>query len=321
MEHDFGASWYQSALRLENDTRRKQLAKEFSSSTNDNTDSETADSKNKGPCSLVRDTCILLRFRASRHLRSLAFLAPRMAPIIAYALLLWSVYAGIGSKVATDPKAAQSLSGLFFVTVVLCGYGASPFVPSICLDRPIFYRDRADGYYGSGAYVLAKLVEDATTLLVASPLFSVIVFYGCELQGSFGVFFAVHFFASLVGVAIAYWSAAVSPNMAFACALLPAVVTICQFMSGYLIVFASIPAGWRWFYHINFIQYGFTALMMNQYAQQPSLVANGQLELYVPGGNVSGTDPGFCIAMLACITCATLLLTTITLIVLKHGSR
>ena len=136
---------------------------------------------------LVQDTATLLRFRGSRHLRSPGFLAPRMVGNIVYALLLWSVYAGVGSRAAIDAEAAQSLSGLFFATVVLSGYGASPFVPSMCLDRPIFYRDRADGYYGPGAYVLAKLIEDTAVLCAGSALFSVIVFYGCGLQGSFGV--------------------------------------------------------------------------------------------------------------------------------------
>ena len=40
--HDFGAVYMQSALRLENDTRRKQLvtaANEFSRSSNSSTDS------------------------------------------------------------------------------------------------------------------------------------------------------------------------------------------------------------------------------------------------------------------------------------------
>jgi len=277
-----------------------------------------------GLCNLPHATWTLLRFRGARHLCSFSFLAPRMGGPIFYALVLWSLFAGIGERASTDPAAAQSVSGLMFATVVLCGYEAAPFVPSISLDRPIFYRDRADGYYGSAAYVLAKLAEDAVVMAVTAVIYSVIVFYGCALSGSFAVFLGVRFFASMVGVALAYWSAAVSPTMASACAILPAIVTVGQFLSGYIITYGAMPAGWYWFYHINFLQYGLTALLNNQFedaAGQGNLLATQQLQTYNLAGDQLTQQPSFGIAMLAVVMAAVLVLTTVTLSVVNHGSR
>ena len=102
--------------------------------------SETKKTRRSPALRLAQDTATFLRFRGSRHLlHSHWFLALRMVGNIIYAQLLWSVYAGIGSSAAINAEAAQSLSRLFFAAVVLSGYGASPFVPSMCLDRPIFF--------------------------------------------------------------------------------------------------------------------------------------------------------------------------------------
>jgi len=328
---EFHGAYGKSPLCAENDRRMHDLVAlakpdpSHSSGSSSNSIATPTKYKSNGLWNLPHATWTLLRFRGSRHLRSVNFLAPRMAGPIFFALILWSLFAGVGKQAATDRIAAQSVSGLMFVTVVLCGYGASSFVPSMAMDRAIFYRDRSDGYYGSLAYALAKFIEDLITMFVTAVLCSVIVFYGCSLQGSFWVFLGVRFLSSMVGVTLAYWSAAVSPTVAFACALLPIVVTVCQFMSGFVIIYQSIPAGWIWFYRINFIQYGFTALVTNQFSdaagQGTNPIAAEQLKMYSLMGDELALQPGFCIGMLAITMVVTLLLTVVTLSVVKHGSR
>merc|ERR1719191_1281256 len=326
-EYDFAAAYRASPLCADNKHRMEQLLQSAREQHTTHTHIKTTSKTTTGGGSSCSDgsggnvlhaTWTLLRFRGASHLTSSKFLLPRVAPPIFYALVLWSLFAGIGTRAASgDIAAAQSVSGLFFVTVVLCGYGAAPFVPSIALDRPIFYRDRADGYYGSAAYVLAKLVEDAVAMLGAAVVYSLIVFYGCELQGSFGVFFGVRFLASMVGVALAYWSAAVSPDMASACALLPAVVTVCQFMSGFVIVYQAMPSGWEWFYRINFLQYGFAALMTNEFGGGGTGTA--QLQMYSLAGDGLAQDTGFCVGVQAAILVVVLVITIAALALVKHG--
>ena len=61
-------------------------------------------------------------------------------------------------------------------------------MPSLTLDRPLFYRELADGCYTPVTYYLAKFIEEAVLASFTSLLFGVIVFWACSLQGSFFVF-------------------------------------------------------------------------------------------------------------------------------------
>ena len=77
-------------------------------------------------------------------------------------------------------------------------------MPSITLDRPLFYRELADGCYSPVVYYLAKFVEEAVLASVTSLLFALIVFFSCSLQGSFLVFALVYFLTTMTGICLAY---------------------------------------------------------------------------------------------------------------------
>ena len=55
-----------------------------------------------------------------------------------------------------DAQSIQSTASLLYFVAALCGYGAAAFVPSLTLDRPLFYRELADGCYSPVVYYLAN---------------------------------------------------------------------------------------------------------------------------------------------------------------------
>eukprot|EP00913_Durusdinium_trenchii_P031832 g29810.t1 len=176
------------------------------------------------------------------HYRSGEFLGPRFGDKIFMSLLSLSLYWGIGSK--TDAQSIQSTAAVLYFFCALCGYGAAAFVPSLTLERALFYRERADGLYTGLTYYLAKFIEEAclTTLVcvVTSLVFSCAVFWAMELQGSFLVFAASYFLTTMVGIVLAYAVAAVAPNMEAANALLPTYVTTCLYFGGLFIVLLDL---------------------------------------------------------------------------------
>merc|ERR1712046_399410 len=104
----------------------------------------------------------------------------------------------------------------------------------------------------------------------------------------------------------------------FACALLPAVVTVCQFMSGFVIIYQAMPSGWEWFYRINFLQYGFTALMTNEFSGRSDGSAGiTQLQMYHLAGDGLALDTGFCLGVQVVILVAVLVITIVTLALVK----
>lgn len=94
--------------------------------------------------------------------------------------------------------------------------------------------------YSPLVYYLSKFIEEAFLCIFTSSLFSCIVFFGVQLQGSFWTFFAVYYLTTMNGITLAYAVAAVAPNMDAANALLPTLVTMWMYFGG-----AASFAGFR----------------------------------------------------------------------------
>eukprot|EP00746_Dinoflagellata_sp_MGD_P108399 gnl/MRDRNA2_/MRDRNA2_46302_c0_seq1.p1 gnl/MRDRNA2_/MRDRNA2_46302_c0~~gnl/MRDRNA2_/MRDRNA2_46302_c0_seq1.p1 ORF type:complete len:626 (-),score=111.00 gnl/MRDRNA2_/MRDRNA2_46302_c0_seq1:91-1968(-) len=205
----------------------------------------------------------LLAYRMTTHYKDGEFLGPRIGDKVFMSLLTLSLYWDLGSD--KDPQSIQSISGLLYFFAALCGYGAAAFVPSLTLERGLFYRERADGCYMAVTYYLAKFIEEAVLCVLTSLLFSVITFWGIALQGSFLVFVVTYYMTTMLGIVLAYAVAAVAPNMEAANALLPTYVTICMYFGGFFLLFEKIPTGWQWFSYTSFLRYSWGALMLNHY--------------------------------------------------------
>ncbi|CAJ1389303.1 unnamed protein product [Effrenium voratum] len=247
----------------------------------------------------------LLSYRTSTHYRDGEFLGPRFGDKIFMSLLSLSLYWGIGSK--KDAQSIQSTAAVLFFFCALCGYGAAAYVPSLTLERALFYRERADGLYTAVTYYVAKFIEEAVLCIFTSLVFSLAVFWAMELQGSFIIFAVSYFLTSMVGIVLAYAVAAVAPNMDAANAMLPTYVTTCLYFGGLFIVFEKIPVGWYWYSWTSFMRYSWGMLMLNQFQDQ----ATGQEAVFYNDGGVVTvlefynlneglmSDMGFCAGVLS----------------------
>jgi len=271
-EIDFAAQWSSSSARLAYDKEVK----------------ETVDRLKASPALLKNVFCngpgqfkalrTLLSYRMLTHYRDGEFLGPRFGDKIFMSILTMSLYWGIGDK--DDAQSIQSTAAVLFFFCALCGYGAAAYVPSLTLERALFYRERADGLYFGITYYLSKFIEEAVLCTITSLVFSAVVFFAMSLKGSFLIFVAVYFLTSMVGIALAYAVAAVAPNMEAANALLPTYVTTCMYFGGLFLVFDKIPDGWFWYSWTSFLRYSWGALMLNQFKNQ----ATGESNMFYEDG-------------------------------------
>jgi ABC-type multidrug transport system ATPase subunit len=208
----------------------------------------------------------LLAYRMVTHYKSGEYLGPRFGDKIMMALICMSLYWGIGEK--EDAQSIQATASVLYFFTALCGYGAAAFVPSLTMERALFYRERADGCYTGVTYYLSKFIEEAVMAVMTSLVFSVVVFFSLSLQGSFVIFTLGYFLTTLLGIVLAYAVAAVAPNMEAANALLPTYVTTCMYFGGLFIMFDKIPVGWYWFSWTSFLRYAWAVLMLNQFQGQ-----------------------------------------------------
>lgn len=66
-------------------------------------------------------------------------------------------------------------------------------------------------------------------------------------EGSFGLFWLIYICTLMIGIVLAYFVAAASPNMDVANAVLPAYVTTLLFFAGFVFDFEKMPQWWKWY--------------------------------------------------------------------------
>jgi len=270
----------------------------------------------------------LLKYRMVAHYKDGQFIGVRFGDKVVFSLLILSLYFGIGDEI--DPESIISTSNLLYFIAALCGYGASAFVPSLTLERNLFYRELADGCYSPGTYYMAKFIEESVMATITSLVFCVIVYYGVSLQGSFGIFFFIYYLTTMIGIILAYAVAAIVPTMEAANALLPTLITVWMYFGGLFIVYDKIPKGWYWFSWTSFLRYSWGAMMLNQYQSSEMKEipiffdndGNSQtiLEFYGFEGSIMGSI-GACIGIFICLICFFSIVGVLALVFIRHDKR
>lgn len=270
----------------------------------------------------------LLRFRMFAHYKDGEFLSTRFGDKIVFSLLILSLYWGIGDKL--DSQSIQSVASLLFFVAAICGYGAAAFVPSLTLERALYYRELSDGCYHPATYYMSKFIEEGVLATITSLLFCVIIYFGCSLQGNVGLLFLSYYLTTMVGIILAYAVAAVAPTMEAANAILPTFVTIWMFFGGLFIVFDKIPTGWYWFSWTSFLRYAWGAMMLNQFQGEESgempiyYGVDGEpvniLQFYGLEGAIMGSI-GACLGLLSVLIGFFSLVGVFGLIVIRHDKR
>lgn len=328
---DFAAAYASSTLVKRNSEKRAQVKRQHGIGPGDGgASSDGAVGGREVVTSSCHGIATLLKYRTMTHIRSPDFLGPRFGDKIMFSVLILSLYWKIGEQ--TDAQSIQSTASLLYFIIALCGYGAAAFVPSLTLDRPLFYRERADGYYTTFTYYMAKFIEEAVVAAMTSLLFCLVVFFSCGLQGSFGVFLAVYFLTSMIGIVLAYAVASAVPSMEAANALLPTYVTFCMYFGGLFLIFDKIPQGWKWYSYTDFLRYAWSALMVNQFKHDTRGVNGTNLAVFggqdvlafyaitQPDGGVMG-EIWFCCLMLVLLVVVFAFLGGLALAKINHSSR
>ncbi|KAL4431462.1 hypothetical protein ABPG75_006718 [Micractinium tetrahymenae] len=260
----------------------------------------------------------LLKYRTTKNYKSPDYLGPRIADKLIFSLIIFTLFWKVGNDLSGNN--ITNISAVLFMWVCLPAFGAASYVPAIVLERPLFVRERNDGLYRVITYLVAKMVEELGIALINSIIFSNIVFWALQLQGSFALFWLIYFLTLSTGIVLAYFIAALSPNMDVANAALPTYVVSLLFFSGFLIRFDAIPNYWKWYAYIDVLRYAWGSLMANQFAGERNVVwvdNESVLDLYSLGGiNMWGW-----LGIEACFTTVFFLFAFLALKYVRHEKR
>ncbi|GIM04796.1 hypothetical protein Vretimale_9300 [Volvox reticuliferus] len=229
---------------------------------------------------------VLLQYRTLRNYRSMEYLGPRLFDKVIFAVVIMTLYLGIGDEF--KPVNIPSMAALMYLCVAQPAWGAVAYVPNIMMERGLYVRERHDGLYRPATYLLFKMLDELSLNFAVGLGSTAIIFYGVQLRGLF-VYFWLNCMVTLSnGIVIAYMMAALSPNLDVANAAVPTLLAVMLFLSGFLIRIESIPVYWRWLTYANLLKYSWEGLMINQFQAHPNaeLAGNPILEYY----NLSNVD-------------------------------
>ncbi|CAG9461881.1 unnamed protein product [Pedinophyceae sp. YPF-701] len=226
----------------------------------------------------------MARFRARANYKSAPHVMARTGDKILTTLVVMSLFFAQGDDVDT-PGSVSNTAAILFMGGVLPSFGAGTFLPSIVLERALFYRERADGCYSTLTYVLYKFAEEFVLSVPFSVAFCLLLFYPLQLLGSFAAFWLIYLMTLSVGTAFAYLVASVSPTLDAANGMLASIVVIFLYLAGFIVRRDDIPSYYKWLHHVDWISFTWGGLMRNQF--------EGVTDRIIPGEGGAQTPLAF----------------------------
>ena len=243
----------------------------------------------------IRPAWTIIKHRMLADYKNINFIIPRVGEKILFAIVILTLYWNVGKPI--DPAAAEDtasnlakpiqITTSLFMWSTLPAFGSVAVIPSIFNERALFNTERQAGYYNSGAYLFAKVCEEAVINLITSGVLAVAVWFALALSGQFPLFWLVYFVTSLVGVTMSYLGATIAPNTEYAIITVSGVNVVLLFFVGLLIRYDDIPSYWRWLVDINHLHYAWGACVKNQFTEEDAFLGVPVLEYFSLDNSVS----------------------------------
>lgn len=116
---------------------------------------------------------------------------------ILFGFIVMSLFWGVGNDFSGG--GIQSTLSVLFMVTALNGFGAAAYVPTLVLQRPLFYRERCDGLYTEATYLTFLIGMEASLATVTCSLYCIIVYWAINFNLNFGLLWVNYYISSLIG--------------------------------------------------------------------------------------------------------------------------
>eukprot|EP00522_Entomoneis_paludosa_P017210 CAMPEP_0172445160 /NCGR_PEP_ID=MMETSP1065-20121228/5083_1 /TAXON_ID=265537 /ORGANISM="Amphiprora paludosa, Strain CCMP125" /LENGTH=748 /DNA_ID=CAMNT_0013195957 /DNA_START=16 /DNA_END=2262 /DNA_ORIENTATION=- len=172
----------------------------------------------------------------------------------------------------------QRNSLFFFMLIGQSNGVVTSAVHVFATERTLLQRERAKKMYRVASYFLAKTVSDMTNNVLLPVLYTMIVYWMANLRPTVTAYcqFSLTYYlifstAQSMGLAL---SIAI-PKTQLALVLAPPITLFFMIMGGFYIPIDQMHPGIEWATWLSFCRYGYSALLINEYAGRDIPCANG----------------------------------------------
>ncbi|KPV74540.1 uncharacterized protein RHOBADRAFT_37583 [Rhodotorula graminis WP1] len=214
----------------------------------------------------LRKTLALSHRNVLNYSRSLLAYGIRLGMYIGMAFLLATIWVHLGWSAS---KLNDRLSVSFF-SVAFLGFMSVAGIPAFLEERAVFIRERANGLYSPGQYLLASTLVSVPFLFACTLVYSLIIYWAIPMNSG-----ATHFFRFLLYLFLAIFAAeSQSLLLASAVPIFVAALALASFANGlwmvnmgYFIKSTSLPRFWYYTFHfMDYQTFSFDLLVRNDFS-------------------------------------------------------
>ncbi|EFA84973.1 ABC transporter G family protein [Heterostelium album PN500] len=185
-------------------------------------------------------------------------------------LILGVIFGTLYLQMDKDQAGIYNRVSLLFFSLVFGGMSGMSSIPIVSMERGVFYREQSAGMYRIWIWLLTFIITDLPWVFLSAILYTIPVYFISGLAlGSSGAPFFYHAFIScttyLNFALVAMLFAMILPTDEIAHAMGGVLLSITALFAGFMIPPGSIPKGWIWMYHINFVKYPLEIFLVNEF--------------------------------------------------------
>jgi len=162
-------------------------------------------------------------------------------------------------------------------------------------ERPVFLREVNNNMYKVGPYFWAKIFSELPFSILTPSIFGVIVYFTVQLNPQVDKFFMFLLTLILIYNASSGYSLIISASFSdkqLAVTLTPVLIIPFMLFAGFFVSTSSIPIFLKVFEYLSIFKYGYQALMMNEFNDNPNFpCSNKEGESPNNYTNCANTDP------------------------------
>ncbi|BFZ53098.1 FAD-dependent urate hydroxylase [Savitreella phatthalungensis] len=211
----------------------------------------------------------------------------------AVALVLALMCGYLFFNISNDLPGFQGRLGLFFFILAVFGFSTLTSLSLFAAERTIFMRERANGYYATPTYFLAKTLFDIVPLRVLPPILMGIIIYpmvGLVAEWrSFLIFLVTLVLFNLSAASVCLFIGTVVRDPAVANLGGSLFMLFSLLFAGLLLNHDSIPAPVQWLQKLSIFHYAYEALLVNEVTYLTLTERKFGLSIEVPGATILST--------------------------------
>ncbi|KAJ7522816.1 hypothetical protein O6H91_18G028200 [Diphasiastrum complanatum] len=200
--------------------------------------------------------------------RNKLFLYIRSAQVLVLSFFVGFLFFRV--KNDADQQDMNLVRGIFFVSLLDMTLFNVGQLPALMEQRATYYKQQSANFFRPGSYLFSKIIGSLPFSLAEATAWTIIVYFLTGLtvkEGGwhFWVFYIIVVLTVLNGAAMVRFISSIAPDLVAASSTIGLVVSVIILFAGFLVPRFKVPKYWLWAYYINPLQWGVTALVINEY--------------------------------------------------------